>query len=657
MAESRGEIREGRAWGVYIAVYVAPVVWFATEVPGYAYWLVSAGGIAILTTWLGTAPNRRPILACAIASLTTLGSVPFVVSLYVQGTGFNERFFFHADAASLAMAWQAYRLEVLIVGAYWAAVTAAPLWIARVGRGVRATAIPRTALACIALAGVLAYAPAISLGQYTRARAQAADGPIIPVTGAHPPEQGHVRPSGRLPSLLIIVAESLEATFGDAAVMGKDLTPRLTALEREGLRFTDMRQLREASWTMAGIVASQCAAPLPVSDDWFIPGTGDSARATIAAASEQILANRECLGDILKRHSYRTVYYSSGALAFGGIGGFLASHGFEEQHGWNELRAVVPDPSAHSAWGLHDADVIDIVWRRLKTLAGARGPQDPPFALMLSTIDTHDAGTQKVSRWCGRRPLVNGEAFGLDCADRLLTDFIGRVRATWPDMVVVLMSDHLALDPNVIVERMREREARRVRFAVWAPGEAPRTIDRPGTHLDIAPTVLDILGLDAYRLLNLGASLRAFESPWLSHENPEEIRTGPPLLAVAIEPSERVAFEKDGPIVRIDGKRILANRHGYALKNAVFTMRFHDDGRFDTTVPWQEFAELKDRETGSLVVGVSTNGAFNRAVGGLSEADITFFAGRIGSDAGLMTGTVGERTEIELTETLFRPLQ
>ena len=96
------------------------------------------------------------MLACAIASLTTLVSIPFVVALYVQGTGFNERFFFHADAASLAMAWQGYTLEVLIVAAYWAAVTAGPLWIAHTGRDTRAIPLPRGAVACAALAGVLA---------------------------------------------------------------------------------------------------------------------------------------------------------------------------------------------------------------------------------------------------------------------------------------------------------------------------------------------------------------------------------------------------------------------------------------------------------------------------------------------------------------------
>ena len=657
VSESRSEIREGRAWCVYMALYVAPALWLATEVPGYAYWLVSASGIALLSTWLGAAPNRRPVLASAIGGLATLGSIPFVVSLYIQGTGFNERFFLHADAESLAMAWQAYTVEVLIVAAYWAAITAAPLWIARVGTNVWSTTIPRPAMAAAALAGVLAYAPAISIGQYAHARARAADAPIMPITTAHLPEPAHAQPTQGYPSLLMIVAESLEATFGDAAVMGKDLTPKLTALEREGLRFTDIRQLRNASWTMAGIVASQCATPLPVSEDWFIPGPGDSARATATAASERIHPDRECLGDILKRHGYRTVYYSSAALAFAGVGAFLASHGFDEQYGWKELRAVVPDADAHSAWGLHDADVIDIVWRRLETLAEEQESQRPPFALMLSTIDTHDAGTQNVSRWCGRRPLVSGETFGLDCADRLLTDFIQRVRLRWPNIVVVLMSDHLALDPNTIVDRMRDRNARRVRFALWAPGEAPGSIDRPGTHLDIGPTVLDALGLDTYQRLNHGASLLAFESPWLSHENPQALRAAPPLLAVAIEPGERVAFEKAGPIIRIDGKRILANRHGLALENAVFTMRFHDDGSFDTTVAWQEFDELEEHVTGALVVGVSTNDRFNRDIGNESKSDITYFAGRIGSEAGVMTGTVGEHTEIELAERIFGPLQ
>ena len=54
-------------------------------------------------------------------------------------------------------------------------------------------------------------------------------------------------PSGRLTSLVFVIAESLEATFGDSSLVGEDLTPALTELERESVRFSNMIQLPRAS--------------------------------------------------------------------------------------------------------------------------------------------------------------------------------------------------------------------------------------------------------------------------------------------------------------------------------------------------------------------------------------------------------------------------
>ena len=272
--------------------------------------------------------------------------------------------------------------------------------------------------------------------------------------------------------------------------------------------------------------------------------------------------------------------------------------------------------------------------------------------LMLLTVDTHTVTQRDISPICGRAPLINTQGFTLRCADRVIAEFIARLRATWPDTVVVLMSDHLAF-PNPIIDRLETPDARRLRFAAWGPELEPQEIARRGTHFDIAPTVLDILGLEAYRRHNLGASLLEFDSPWFAHDTPQELRVAPALLAIQIEPSEPIVFENVGQLIRIDGESLIANYRGFPLHEAVFTMRFHDDGRFDAAVPWQEFDTLAEEEAGSLVVGVSTNASFNRAAGGPTDIGTLYFAGRLGGDAGLMVGAVNDRREIRLPETMF----
>ena len=312
------------------------------------------------------------------------------------------------------------------------------------------------------------------------------------------------------------------------------------------------------------------------------------------------------------------------------------------------LLDVIPDSGVLGQWGVHDDYLLEIAWQGIERLATKT---EGPFAVLISTVDIDP---RRVSRSCGPAPLLTPEGFAQRCADRLIAKLIERVRGALPETVVVLMSDHLAF-PNATINRVQAAEARRLRFAVWGPGVEAGEIDRPGTHFDIAPTVLDILGLNAYRQHSLGASLLAYQSPWLSHESPDILRAQSTVLTIRIGPGERIVFRRRAPTIEIDGETLVANKHGFALDDAVFTMRFHDDGRFDRIEYWQSVDELEKKGSGALVVGVSTKTSFNRAIGGGGAGVVTYFAGRVGSEARLMTGTVGDRTVLELPEAMFEP--
>ena len=119
---------EARAFGI---LYVGPVLWLAADAGHYFYWVASALGFAAWIVLLAGRSRAKTALACAISSLTTLGNLPLAISLYIQRSGFNERFFHHLDASSVAVAWNTYRLEVLLAGLYWVIVTVVPLLVAR----------------------------------------------------------------------------------------------------------------------------------------------------------------------------------------------------------------------------------------------------------------------------------------------------------------------------------------------------------------------------------------------------------------------------------------------------------------------------------------------------------------------------------------------
>ena len=640
---------------VYVMLYAAPVAGLAIGAESYHYWIVSAVGLAAWVLLVSGQSRAMTALACAVSSVAAVGNLALAATLHTQRTGFNERFFHHFDASSLEMAWHAYLPEVVGVSLYWAAMTAAPGRIAQL-RGPGAQRVPRRAVWSAAIVAALTYAPAISLATYSQARQQAREAPRIVVARPPPGAPAAPRPGETFPNLVIIIAESLEASFANTELLGKDLTPALTALERDAVRFSNMVQLPSASWTMGGIVASQCALPLALPGVFDLAAIDRADRGwphnplnTLTGAVERLLPDQECLGDILERHGYRNVYIGSAPLAFAGKGAFLETHGYAEQYGWQELRSELPDPNAYGGWGLYDEDMLELAWRRLESLT--RDSQ--PFSLMLLTVDTHDVTGRNVSASCGVPPLINRGGFTVRCADRLIANWIARVREVWPDTVIVLMSDHLAF-PNAITDRIENAEARRLRFTVWGPTLEAREIARPGTHFDIGPTVLDILGLAAYKRHNLGASLLSFESPWLTHDTAPTMRAALALAPIQIAPGEPIAIEQGGRLIRIDGQTLVANDRGFALDDATFTLRFHDDGRLDTALPWESFNDLEANEAGKLVIGVSTNERFKRAIGAPAEADTVYFAGRVGAAAGLIIGAVKDRTEIALPEAVFR---
>ena len=149
----------------YGVLYVVPVMWLVADPGRYSYWVASALGFLTLVLLLTGRSRASTALACAVSSLTTLGNLALAISLYIQRTGFNKRFFYHFDASSLEVAWHAYRPEVLLACLYWAVMTAGPLLVARAVR-TRPGPAPRPVLWLATAVGLAAYAPAISLAAY-----------------------------------------------------------------------------------------------------------------------------------------------------------------------------------------------------------------------------------------------------------------------------------------------------------------------------------------------------------------------------------------------------------------------------------------------------------------------------------------------------------
>ena len=517
----------------------------------------------------------------------------------------------------LTLAAVALRPVLLVALGYLLLMLACPFLVASASAQTRRIGL----VVAAAVAGLALNAPAWSFGWHIAtvvADVQSALWVPKPDRSASKPAPPMSEPS----SLLLIFAESLEATYSRTDLFGEDLTPRLTALAASGRQFTDMRQVSLTAWSTGAMAAAQCARPLSADGQWRgllqnLPAWQGLLQ-NIALGVSPEMRGATCLGDLLAAHGYRNVLMLGTAIHFGGIDAFHAEHGFGERLGFEVLKREA-NAAAQRQWGrygqhwmIQDETLFALARAKIDELTQAA----EPFALVVSTMDTHGPSGFPSPR-CGK---ASGLIEAVRCADRLIAEFVEDVRDTHPDLVVALLTDHLTgggSEEEVLGVLVPHAEERRLRFAVWGPNVAPGVIDRPGTHFDVLPTLMDFLGLSSWTEHYLGASLLRFDSPWFRHESPLSLRVVHELPNIQLRPGDSVSFEP-GPVITLAGHRFLATSKGLSLRDAVFAIRLDHDGAaagfrtFGDASAETVYNELMHWAAGGPLVGVSTHRTFNR---------------------------------------------
>ena len=558
------------------------------------------------------------IAATALNLMVSFANVLLAISFLVQGVGFNLAFFAHANWETLTLASAALRPLLIAVLGYFVVTLVCPLLLGKTSQPMR-----RIAMAAATVTGIALNVPAWSFAWHVAAIVVDVRSALLvpkPVVELPP-----LAPQPGAKSLVLIFAESLEATYSRPDLFGEDLTPRLTTLAASGKQFADMRQVPLAAWTTGALVAAQCARPISANAWWQQAVQGVSAE----------MEGATCLGDLLAAHGYRTVLMTGINIDFGGVETFHAAHGFAERLGFDALSPLAGEPrtNGNRHWLIEDDALLRLARDRVDELAASADP----FALVVTTMDTHGPSGFP-SAICG---TAKGMIAAVRCADRLIAAFVEDIRNAHPDVVVALLTDHL-VGPNGVDDEaravlVRHADERRLRFDVWAPDVVPEAIDRPGTHFDVMPTLMDFLGLEFWSEHTLGASLLRYDSPWFSHDRPLSLHVVHELPNIRLRPGDVVSFEP-GPVIALAGHRLLATSKGLSLRDAVFAIRLDHDGAaagfrtFDDANAEALRNELTQWAGGRQLVGVSTNQKFNRDALAERDADLAYFVGTYGTE-------------------------
>lgn len=450
-----------------------------------SFYLLNIAFLALLV--LGSR-RQRPAVAIMIglsAAVFLILSGTQIVATRFTGGGVDQSVFFHLSAGFDGAGWQEYIPEIAISAGFIAASLAAPVLLYLLSRS-QATEAPQllTWVAVLALPVCIFLHPTTTqtLGLFNLSitpqtdSEQAANGLPFNRLFKNPAQLSQ----GPAKNLVFIYLESFERTYLDNTLF-PGLAPKLAALEKQSIHFTDVLSHRGTGFTIGGLVASQCGLPL------LTAGSSNSMR-----GMDQFLPKAICMGDLLSAAGMDMHYLGGADLDFGGKGKFLSTHGFAHPRGVKDLRPRLPDPDYVSSWGLYDDSLLDQVRRTHRTLEG----QDAPYALFALTMDTHHPnGHQSASCAKPYRDGSNKMLNAVHCSDQLVSALIEEIRQSdaFENTALVVASDHTALR-NAASDQLRKGRRRNLFMIFTAEQSDGKAVSRRASTFDIGPTVLSTLG-------------------------------------------------------------------------------------------------------------------------------------------------------------------
>jgi phosphoglycerol transferase MdoB-like AlkP superfamily enzyme len=271
------------------------------------------------------------------------------------------------------------------------------------------------------------------------------------------------------------------------------LTEGLQGLAAEGLHCADF--LSSAPGTMASVAGVLTGLPDAGLQTDLQPQTRSAYPTALAAT--------------FRRLGYRTRFFYGGKLGWRNIDAFAAAQGFEEIYGGSSMGAW----QDANEWGVDDEYLFDFV-------ADSLSDEVPTFNFILSTsyhppydIDVRAAGYPVHRMPSDLVDLYDG-TFDLGIwghlwyADKVMTAFIRAAAATLPDTLFAVTGDHYARKFLNATPSLYERSS--VPFVLFGPEVLQgRTIpaDNAGSHVDIAPTLVELAAPAGFRYHAFGRDL------------------------------------------------------------------------------------------------------------------------------------------------------
>jgi len=270
-------------------------------------------------------------------------------------------------------------------------------------------------------------------------------------------------------NLILVSMESLGAEYVGPLGGKENLTPNLNRLTSQSMFFT--KTYATGLRTVRGLEAITLS--LPPLPGHAIPARKDN-------------KDYQTLGGVLRAKGYDTLYLYGGYAQFDNMRDFFGGNGYEVVD-----RTDIPSAqiSHETIWGVADEDLFN---HSLKVF-DERSKIGKPFFGHIMTTSNHRPFTYPVNRI--EIPPGSGREGAVKYADWAIGDFLEKAstRSWFKDTVFVFVADHTSLGRGRVDLDPKNFH---IPFLIYAPQHInPRRINTLNSQIDVAPTVLALLGI------------------------------------------------------------------------------------------------------------------------------------------------------------------
>ncbi len=270
-------------------------------------------------------------------------------------------------------------------------------------------------------------------------------------------------------NLVIVLEESLGATFVES-LGGVAVTPELEKLKNQGWWFeqlyaTGTRSVRGIEAVVAGFM------PTP-------------AQSVVKLSLSQ--KNFFTIADILERQGFHTEFIYGGEAHFDNMRSFFTGNGFEQIIDFKDIK----NPQFVGSWGASDEDLFNHAHNHLVELS----QKDQPFFSLIFSSSNHapfEFPDGRIQLHEEPKGTVNN---AVKYADYALGEFIKKAQASsyWKNTVFLVVADH---DNRVYGDTLVPVNKFHIPGVILGADIQPKTIKRVASQIDLAPTLLSLMGI------------------------------------------------------------------------------------------------------------------------------------------------------------------